>query len=59
LKENQIKKILAAHHPPLDQKDSMKVINDTRILFIEVEESLIEAANGIEFPNCGKTSAVK
>jgi glyoxylase-like metal-dependent hydrolase (beta-lactamase superfamily II) len=49
IEKNQIKKILAAHHPPLDQKDSMKVINDTKYFLLQVEESVIEAANGIEF----------
>jgi len=47
--KNVIKRILAAHHPPLDQKEAVKAINDTRKFLNEVEEEVIKQANGVMF----------
>jgi len=51
IEQNIIKKILAAHHPPLDQKESLKAINETRNFLNNVEEAVIELADGHDFPN--------
>jgi len=59
IEKNQIKKILAAHHPPLDQKLSLNTINDTRRFLNEVEEITIEKANGINFSTLWKNVCSK
>lgn len=50
IEKNLVKQILAAHHPPLDQKNSLKAINDTLRFLNMVEEVTIEEANGVNFP---------
>ena len=56
---NSIKRILAAHHPPLDQKNSLKAIKDTRSFLNRVEDATLSEAKGVDFPTlwknvCGK-----
>jgi glyoxylase-like metal-dependent hydrolase (beta-lactamase superfamily II) len=59
IEKNQVKKILAAHHPPLDQKDALKAINNTQNFLTEVEEASIEFANGVDFPTLWKNVCTK
>jgi hypothetical protein len=59
IEKNQIKKILAAHHPPLDQELSLNAINDTRRFLNEVEEITIEQAKGINFSTLWKNVCSK
>ena len=56
---NSIKRILAAHHPPLNQQESLRAINDTRNFLNQVEEATLSEAKGVDFPTlwknvCGK-----
>jgi glyoxylase-like metal-dependent hydrolase (beta-lactamase superfamily II) len=59
IKENKIKRILAAHHPPLDQESSIEAINDTRSFLNEVEECSVEMAKGVDFPTLWKNVCSK
>jgi len=59
VEDDKIKRILPAHHPPLDQKASLKCIKDTRHFLDEVEEIVVAEANGVEFPLLWKNVCLK
>ena len=50
INKNEIKRILAAHHPPLDQEGSLKSINDTKHFLDQVEDATLNEAKGTDFP---------
>ncbi len=54
INKNEIKKILAAHHQPLNQEDSLKSISDTKHFLDQVEEATLNEAEGIDFPTLWK-----
>lgn len=49
LENGKIKRILAAHHPPLEKEEAIKAINNSMHFLNEVEEAVISAANNVEF----------
>lgn len=49
LEEGTIKRILAAHHPPLEKKEAVEAIQNSMHFLNEVEEATIAAANNVEF----------
>ncbi len=49
LNSGSVKRILAAHHPPLEKEDALKAIKETGDFLDEVESAVIEAAKGVEF----------
>lgn len=51
----KIKRILAAHHPPLEDDAAVKSINDARHFLNEVETATIDAADGVEFHELWKS----
>lgn len=50
IKAGEIKRVLAAHHPPLNAKEALESINDTRRFLNEVETATLASANGVDFP---------
>ncbi len=54
IKAGQIKRVLAAHHPPLNANEALKSISDTRNFLDEVETTTLAAANGVDFPTLWK-----
>jgi glyoxylase-like metal-dependent hydrolase (beta-lactamase superfamily II) len=54
MKAGQIKRVLAAHHPPLNTKEALKSINDTKNFLDEVEATTLIAATGVDFPTLWK-----
>jgi hypothetical protein len=54
IRAGEIKRVLAAHHPPLDAKEALKSINDTRQFLNEVETATLASANSVDFPTLWK-----
>jgi glyoxylase-like metal-dependent hydrolase (beta-lactamase superfamily II) len=54
INKNEIKRILAAHHPPLNQEESLKSINDTKYFLAQAEDATLNEAKGTDFPTLWK-----
>lgn len=54
LNQRIIKRLLAAHHPPLDKDSALNVIQLTEDFLNDVEKTVIAEANGVEFPTLWK-----
>lgn len=48
--EGRIKRILAAHHHPLNPENALIAVTNTERFLDEVEEAVIKEANGVGFP---------
>ncbi len=55
----KVKRVLPAHHPPLNDKEALNAINETKHFLNEVEEATILLANGAEFHELWKSVCKK
>lgn len=49
IEDGSIKRILAAHHPPLEKEQAKEAIRNSIHFLNEVEEAVISSANNVEF----------
>lgn len=54
INNEQIKRIFAAHHHPLDREKALEAIKITEIFLDQVQKTVIQEANGIDFPTLWK-----
>lgn len=50
LENGRVRRVLAAHHPPLDRDRALEGVHDTRHFLERVETATLEAADGVTFP---------
>jgi glyoxylase-like metal-dependent hydrolase (beta-lactamase superfamily II) len=51
----RVKRVLSAHHMPLEPEQALEAINHTRRFLDEVEAATLEAATGVDFETLWKT----
>jgi glyoxylase-like metal-dependent hydrolase (beta-lactamase superfamily II) len=49
LETGRVKRVLAAHHPPLEPTAALQAVAQTRAFLLDVQEATLEAANNVDF----------
>ena len=59
INSGRVKRVLAAHHMPLDRSAALAAIGHTRHSLNEIEAATLEAANGVDFDTLWKSVCAK
>jgi glyoxylase-like metal-dependent hydrolase (beta-lactamase superfamily II) len=54
LEAGRVRRVLAAHHPPMDRDRALESVHDTRTFLDRIESATLEAAEGVPFPTLWK-----